>query len=184
MQQNSRTFGLLYKVLAITGGVIILFVLYVLLLNAPLWCLVVVLGIETGASLTGIQIIVPSVLAPSPASEALAEASRQAVRSERRISYVATAIAAVVALVNLAAAIDSTEQQRGWWVFAASISLFIGTVNTAYFTPVMLQLKNAGGVRVDEVKSKAHRWQTLNRFRVLTLALGWLSALKAFSSAA
>ncbi len=184
MQSDTRLFGPLYKVLAISGGVLLLFVLYVLLLNAPLWCLVVVLGIETGTSLTGIQIFVPPILDPSPASEALAQAARQAVRTQRRMSYAETATSAIIALANLSAAVQSVGQQRTWWIFGSSICLIVTVADTAYFTPVMLKFSNALGIPVDEVKSKAHQWQTLNRFRVLILAVGWLAALKAFSGAA
>jgi hypothetical protein len=89
---------------------------------------------------------------------------------------------AILALLNLVLAWRSKAPHRRWWFAAAALMCGYAVASYGFFVPSMLMLQSSGASwPATEIESLVGLWTTLNWFRMLVGAAGWLCALRALS---
>lgn len=145
-----------------------------------LWLFVINLGIAFGAGLYEHRIVAPKwIRTRGSRPQWNAEAARRDDTGLRFWAYVTTGPLTLLTLASLAAALNTSGPERGWWLTAALVVLGDRILTFSYFIPTMVGLMSAPDSPASI--AAATRWMNLNHLRHALVLAGWLAALKAFS---
>lgn len=147
-----------------------------------LFLLVVMLGIEIGASMYEARLLVPvwTGFAPHPIWEWIT--LRLRLDPDRRFWIYSTPLVSLLGIANLVAAWRNKTipgKQRKWWLLGAGVTAIMIIAPFAYFMPTLNRIQDAGQVTVSA--DLVHWWVRLNWLRAVVYAAAWFATLRAFS---
>jgi len=149
--------------------------------DLALWALAVALGIQTGAAIYEVRVIVPLWSGAPPESVTTFLTQPLSPDPGRRLWMILTPLTSVITVINLFYATTTTGLNRAWWLGGSIGALGVLIVTFAYFVPVLLSLPRIAALPREDAIRKVRVWRTLNYFRAVILGCSWLAVLKAFS---
>jgi hypothetical protein len=150
-------------------------------INALVWLLAVMLGLQTGAGLYETRVLVPLWANAPPQSVVAYFTNPMRPDSGRRFWIMLTPTVGIVSLVNLIAAWQSTGPRRAWWLGSSAASVLVVAATFGYFVPALLRLARADERSAAEVVRAVRWWVKLNWVRAAVLTGAWLAALRALT---
>ena len=141
-----------------------------------LFLLVVMLGIEIGASIYEARVLVPdwTGLLPKSFWEYIAERIR--LGPDRRFWAYSTPLVSLLGIANLIAAWCNktiSSKQRKWWLLGAGVTVMMIIAPFAYFMPMLNRMEDAGqfAPSADEI----HWWVRLSWLRAGAYIVAWFA---------
>jgi hypothetical protein len=153
-----------------------------------LWLFIVSLGIEIGAGLYEIFVIVPLWAGSAPDSTIAfyqhnAANPHLAINAGGRFWIFASPLLSLLSIATLLSGRRTNSEHRRWRMAAGGIVFLIMCTTFGWFVPniLMLQSKEVLTMNPDTVRSVANWWASLNWLRAFLAIVAWLFALRALS---
>jgi hypothetical protein len=141
-----------------------------------LWLFVINLGIAFGAGIYEARVVVPLWTKAPPESLLSPDSGR------KFWGLVTTVPLTLLSIANFVIVWRAAEPLRVWWLGSAAVILVERAFTFAYFIPTMIRLQRATLPQTHCIAAVS-RWVQLNYLRNALTLIGWLTALKALTSA-
>jgi hypothetical protein len=152
-----------------------------------LWILVILFGIEMGAGLFELLVLVPRWAASPPESVwRLHELNQQfpefATNAGDRFWILATPLLGLLAMALLAACFTTRGAHRSWILTSTIVTIALVVATLVYFVPSIMAFGGSPrGVNGAQISAMAHRWVALTWVRFFFYLAAWLCALRALA---
>src|SRR5438874_958612 len=152
-----------------------------------LWLFVILFGIEIGAGLLELVVLVPRSAASPPESVwRLHELNQQfpefATDAGGRFWIFTTPLLGLLAIVLLAACFTTSGAHRSWILASTIVTIAVVVATLVYFVPSIIAFSGSPrDVNGAQIAAMAHRWVALTWVRFFLYLTAWLFALRALT---
>jgi hypothetical protein len=155
--------------------------------RAILWLFVILYGIEIGAGLFEMRVLVPRWAASPPESvwrlyELNQSYPELATDAGGRFWMFSTPLLGLLALVLLIACRRTRGTHRRLLLTSTMLTLIVVAATFVYFVPsIMVFAGSPAGVNGPQIAAMANRWVALSWLRFVVYMIGWICALRALT---